>query len=80
MSERPKLPGNLEANRRLDQWVRFGPDRTVTILTGKIEIGQGIVTTLAQIAAEELDVAVSRIRMAPIDSLEALLSVRVRGE
>ncbi|MGZ8156133.1 MAG: molybdopterin cofactor-binding domain-containing protein [Burkholderiales bacterium] len=69
MSERPKLPGNLETNRRLDQWVRFGPDRTVTILTGKIEIGQGIVTTLAQIAAEELDVAVSRIRMAPIDTL-----------
>ena len=45
------------------------PDRTVTILTGKIEIGQGIVTTLAQIAAEELDVDLSRIRMAPIDTL-----------
>jgi CO/xanthine dehydrogenase Mo-binding subunit len=69
MAERPKLPGNLETNRRLDRWVRFEPDRTVTILTGKIEIGQGIVTTLAQIAAEELDIAISRIRMAPIDTL-----------
>jgi len=64
-----KLPGNLDTNRRLDRWIRFEPDRTVTILTGKIEIGQGIVTTLAQIAAEELDVALSRIRMAPIDTL-----------
>ena len=69
MTSRPKLPGNLETNRRLDRWVRFEPDRTVTILTGKIEIGQGIVTTLAQIAAEELDVDLARIRMAPIDTL-----------
>jgi CO/xanthine dehydrogenase Mo-binding subunit len=69
MSERPKLPGNLETNRRLDQWVRFNADRTVTVLTGKIEIGQGIVTTLAQIAAEELDVSLARVRMAAIDTL-----------
>ena len=69
MTAHTKLPGNLETNRRLDRWVRFEPDRTVTILTGKIEIGQGIVTTLAQIAAEELDVDLSRVRMAPIDTL-----------
>ena len=37
-----------------------------TVLTGKIEIGQGIVTTLAQIAAEELDVSLVRVRMASI--------------
>jgi nicotinate dehydrogenase subunit B len=71
MTTRPKLPGNLETNRRLNQWVRFEPNRTVTILTGKIEIGQGIVTTLAQIAAEELDVDLTRIRMAPINTLSS---------
>jgi CO/xanthine dehydrogenase Mo-binding subunit len=69
MSEPVKLPGSLDANRRLGQWLRFNADRTVSVLTGKIEIGQGIVTTLAQIAAEELDVELHRIRMAAIDTL-----------
>jgi CO/xanthine dehydrogenase Mo-binding subunit len=69
MSEPVKLPGNLDGNRRLNQWLRFDPDRTVTVLAGKIEIGQGIVTALAQIAAEELDVDFARIRMAPVDTL-----------
>lgn len=66
-----KLPGNLEANRRLSQWLRFNADRTVTVLTGKVEIGQGIVTALAQIAAEELDVTLERVRMVGVDTLAA---------
>src|SRR5687767_163171 len=37
--------------------IRFERDRTVWIATGKVELGQGIHTALAQIAAEELDVA-----------------------
>ena len=41
--------------------MRFAADQTVTILSGKVEIGQGIVTAIAQIAAEELDVALGRI-------------------
>ena len=69
MSEAAKLPGNLETNRRLDRWIRFGADRTVIISPGKIEIGQGIVTALAQIAAEELDVGLARVRMAGVDTL-----------
>ena len=32
------------------------PDETVMVFTGKAELGQGILTALAQIAAEELDV------------------------
>jgi nicotinate dehydrogenase subunit B len=58
-----KLPGSLETNRMLDQWLRFNPDGTVTITPGKVEIGQGILTALVQIVAEELDVAVERIRL-----------------
>jgi len=57
------LPGSLKDNPRLSQWLRFGRDGTVSIMPGKVELGQGIVTALAQIAAEELDVAVGRIRM-----------------
>ena len=39
----PVLPASLVENPRLDRWIRFQPDRTVRIATGKVEIGQGIV-------------------------------------
>lgn len=57
------LPGSLQANPELSQWIRFNRDGTVSIRSGKVEIGQGILTSLAQIAAEELDVKLARIRM-----------------
>ena len=61
----PKLPGSLDANRRLSQWLAFDAAGTVTLKPGKVEIGQGILTALAQIAAEELDVALPRIVLMP---------------
>jgi len=63
-----KLPGNLNTNRRLDRWLRINRDGTVTVFPGKVEIGQGILTALAQIVAEELDVTYGRIRLAPADT------------
>lgn len=54
---------SLKDNPRLDQWLRFQDDRTVRIATGKVELGQGILTALAQIAAEELDVDVAQVRV-----------------
>src|SRR5258705_3422921 len=62
------LPANLKANPRLDRWVRIDPRGTVTIFSGKVELGQGTVTAIAQIAAEELDVDVGRIAMVPGDT------------
>ena len=62
---KPKLPGSLHVNRRLSQWITINADGTVDIRSGKVEIGQGILTALAQIASEELDVSLSRIRMQP---------------
>jgi CO/xanthine dehydrogenase Mo-binding subunit len=58
-----KLPGSLETNRALDRWLSINADGTVTVRPGKVEIGQGILTALVQIVAEELDVAPSRIRL-----------------
>jgi nicotinate dehydrogenase subunit B len=58
-----RLPGSLNNNRMLNAWLRIDADGTVTIYTGKIELGQGIGTALAQIAADELDVEMKRIRM-----------------
>ncbi|HWA81380.1 MAG TPA: molybdopterin cofactor-binding domain-containing protein, partial [Acetobacteraceae bacterium] len=57
------LPANLAANPRLDQWLGFEPDGRVRLSTGKVELGQGILTALAQIAAEELAVAPARMRV-----------------
>lgn len=55
------LPGGLADNPRLSRWVSFPSPGKVTIFTGKVEIGQGVLTAMAQIAAEELDVALTRI-------------------
>ena len=63
-----KLPGSLNANRRLDRWLRVNRDGTVTAFPGKVEIGQGILTALAQIVAEELDVTLGRVRLEPADT------------
>ncbi|MDB5774254.1 MAG: hypothetical protein JWP38_387 [Herbaspirillum sp.] len=57
------LPGSLQINRRLNQWMRFLPCGVVEIFSGKVDIGQGISTALAQIAAEELDLRLDQIRM-----------------
>jgi CO/xanthine dehydrogenase Mo-binding subunit len=62
-SPAPKLPVSLTANPRLSSWVRFVGDGRVEISPGKVEIGQGIVTALAQIAADELDVDIARVAM-----------------
>lgn len=54
---------SLTINPRISQWLAFHPDGYVEVRPGKVEIGQGIVTALAQIVAEELDVALARVRM-----------------
>src|SRR5215472_8976975 len=61
MSASPALPPLLAANPRLDQWVGFPSPGRVTVSTGRVEIGQGVLTAMLQIAAEELDVAPDRI-------------------
>ena len=62
------LPGSLNANRMLDSWLRINSNGTVTVSTGKAELGQGILTALAQIAADELDVSYERIEMISADT------------
>ncbi len=62
------LPQSLKTNPKLTSWVRFNPDRTVTVFSGKVELGQGIVTAIAQIAAEELDVSLAQLSIVPGDT------------
>ncbi len=56
------LPKSLVDNPRLEQWLAFKNGK-VRLFTGKVELGQGVLTALAQIAAEELDVDFARIEI-----------------
>lgn len=60
-----KTPGR---NASLDTWIRVEAGGLIVISAGKVEFGQGIRTALAQIAAEELDIAMSRVRMTEVDT------------
>ena len=68
MSATPALTGALAEHPRLSQWVLFPSFREVLIRTGKVEIGQGVLTAMVQLAAEELDVAPSAIEIASGDT------------
>lgn len=58
-----ELPAALAQNPDLDRWLCFDEHETLTLRTGKVELGQGIKTALAMICAEELDLDLSRIRV-----------------
>jgi nicotinate dehydrogenase subunit B len=62
-SAAPPMPPSLAANPKLSSWINFAAEGEVLVSPGKVEIGQGIVTALAQIAADELDVDIARVRM-----------------
>jgi CO/xanthine dehydrogenase Mo-binding subunit len=65
------VPSSIQNNRRMEKWLRFQPDRTVRLAVGKVELGQGNVTALAQIAADELDVALDRVAVLSGDTRDA---------
>jgi nicotinate dehydrogenase subunit B len=46
----------------VDSWIVINADNSVTLKSGKVELGQGTSTGLLMIAAEELDVAMSQMR------------------
>ena len=62
------LAGSLKKTPFLDSWIRIEPSGFVTVFTGKAELGQGIRTALAQVAAEELDVGLMAITMQTADT------------
>ena len=64
----PALPGNLKNAPFLDSWIRIDADGTITVFTGKAELGQGIKTALIQVAAEELVVEPRAITLVTADT------------
>lgn len=73
------LPGRLVQYPDLDMWIRVDPEATVTLFTGKVELGQGIVGALARIGAEELDVDIARVRVETADTAHGLDELYTAG-
>jgi isoquinoline 1-oxidoreductase len=55
------LPGRRELPNDFNAFVRIGEDGRVTCFTGKIEMGQGPITSLPQMVAEELEVPLESV-------------------
>ena len=64
----PPLPGSLRGTPMIDSWIRIDAAGKVTVLTGKVEIGQGMKTALVQVAAEQLSVPVASITLVTADT------------
>jgi nicotinate dehydrogenase subunit B len=64
----PDLSGSMSEQARgvpkdYNAFLRIAEDGTVTCYTGKIEMGQGIITSLPQMMADELNIPVDRIKI-----------------
>ena len=74
------LPGALRAQgpfathashidpNRLGSWLAVDADGSITAYTGKCDFGQGIFTAQTQLVAEELCVAISRVKLVQCDT------------
>ena len=47
----------------LSAWLRINADETVTLMIGKVELGQGNVTAVAQVCADELAIDMARLKI-----------------
>ncbi|MFN2231726.1 MAG: molybdopterin cofactor-binding domain-containing protein [Anaerolineae bacterium] len=62
------LPRTLAGMPDLDAWLQFDDGGTVTLFSGKAELGQGIRTAIALIGADELDVSLERVQVVMADT------------
>ncbi|MDP1740492.1 molybdopterin cofactor-binding domain-containing protein [Polaromonas sp.] len=58
-----RLWPRAEGEVALNGWIKILPDGAVVLAMPRSEMGQGVHTALAMLAAEELDVALARIRL-----------------
>jgi CO/xanthine dehydrogenase Mo-binding subunit len=62
---------SLAANPLISTWLTVHDDGTVVLRVGKVELGQGISTALAQIAIRELGLAPGSLVLAPPSTAES---------
>jgi nicotinate dehydrogenase subunit B len=63
----------------LDSWLAIKQDGMIDVFTGKVDLGTGIETSLAQIVAEELDVPFNRIHMVMGETAKTVDQGRTAG-
>ncbi len=66
---RQPAPVKTVSTGEVDGFLAIAANGTVTVYSGKVDLGTGVRTALMQIAAEELDVPLDRIKMIEGDTL-----------
>jgi len=61
-------PGNQRIPNDIGAWIHIDESGTVSVFTGKVELGQNIRTSLTQAVAEEMHVPLSIVRMVMADT------------
>jgi isoquinoline 1-oxidoreductase subunit beta len=61
-----------KSGREINPWVAIAPDGEITIMSPATEMGQGSMTSLPLVVAEELDADWDRVRIVPVPVIEKL--------
>ena len=66
----PKTPWAADPGR-IDSWITIHANNTATVYFSKVEVGQGTMTGLLQIAGEELDLELDQLAQGQVDTLRS---------
>jgi isoquinoline 1-oxidoreductase subunit beta len=58
--------------KAMSPWVSIAPDGTITIMSAATEMGQGSMTSLPLVIAEELDADWSKVAIVPAPAVESI--------
>ncbi len=58
-----ELPRSLKGQANINAWLEVLADGRIRVFTGKVELGQGIRTAIAQVAAEELELTMEQVEV-----------------
>lgn len=58
-----ELPGSMRQESNVNAWLQIMENGNIKILSGKVELGQGIRIAIQQVAAEELDIDINKIEV-----------------
>jgi isoquinoline 1-oxidoreductase beta subunit len=64
------VPATERAGQAMSPWISIGTDGTITIMSAATEMGQGSMTALPLIIAEELDADWAKVRIVPAPPLD----------
>jgi isoquinoline 1-oxidoreductase beta subunit len=66
------VPASERIGKTFNPWLSIAPDGTITIMSAATEMGQGSMTSLPLILAEELDADWSKVRIVPVPPIDRL--------